>query len=168
MLMLYLAEALRFIMWMMLAGNVIEAPELELLCCKNLCLVQVRQCVIFRSASNGIVTNTVSGAELRFGTKVWFGLFTFHTFMLPVVGTIDVLSFPSSSSEQIRPNMSGTTPLIQRCVFFKLSGNAGVLGSEELTPDQIPSIRTSVAFIAELLDIRVRRPQRGGVTVCVP
>ena len=93
MLMLYLAEALRFIMWMMLAGNVIEAPELELLCCKNLCLVQVRQCVISRSASNGIVTNTVSGAELRFGTKVWFGLFTFHTFMLPVVGTIDVLSF---------------------------------------------------------------------------
>ena len=64
--------------------------------------------------------------------------------------------------------MSGTTPLIQRRVFFKLSGNAGVLGSEELTPDQIPSIRTSAAFIAELLDIRVRRPQRGGVTVCVP
>lgn len=63
---LFLFMATLFIMWMMLAGNVIEAPELE------------------------------------FGTKVWFGLFTFHTFMLPVVGTIDVLSFhPELTPDQI-------------------------------------------------------------------
>ena len=46
-----------FIMWFMIAGNIAEAPELEL------------------------------------GTKIWFGLFTAHTFLLPTVGVVDVLSF---------------------------------------------------------------------------
>ena len=63
---LCLFMATLFIMWVMLAGNVLEAPELE------------------------------------FGTKVWFGLFTMHTFLLPVVGVIDVLAFhPDLTPEQI-------------------------------------------------------------------
>ena len=44
-------------MWMMLAGNVIEAPELELLCCKNLFLDHVRKCEVLGSASSEIVVN---------------------------------------------------------------------------------------------------------------
>ncbi|CAK9111577.1 unnamed protein product [Durusdinium trenchii] len=63
---LFLFMATLFIMWAMIAGNVVEAPELEL------------------------------------GTKVWFGLFTMHTFLLPVVGVIDVLSFhPDLKPEEI-------------------------------------------------------------------
>ena len=57
MLIFQLAEAPRFIMWMMLAGNVIEAPELELLCCKNLFLDHVRKCEVLGSASSEIVVN---------------------------------------------------------------------------------------------------------------
>ena len=31
--------------------------------------------------------------QLRTGTRIWFGLFTFHTLALPAVGVIDVLNF---------------------------------------------------------------------------
>lgn len=57
MLIFYFAEALRFIMWMMLAGNVIEAPELELLSCKNFFLIHVGKCEALSSANSGIVAN---------------------------------------------------------------------------------------------------------------
>ncbi|OLQ10114.1 Carbonyl reductase [NADPH] 1 [Symbiodinium microadriaticum] len=51
-----------FIMWAMIAGNVLEAEEVERL-------------------------------GWRTGTRIWFGLFTFHTLALPAVGVIDVLNF---------------------------------------------------------------------------
>uniref|UniRef100_A0A7S2I8Q6 Uncharacterized protein n=1 Tax=Zooxanthella nutricula TaxID=1333877 RepID=A0A7S2I8Q6_9DINO len=55
-----------FIMWFMIAGNVVEADSLEL------------------------------------DTKIWFGTFTFFTFALPVVGTMDVLAFaPGIPGDQI-------------------------------------------------------------------
>jgi len=54
---LFLFMATLFIMWAMIAGNVVEAEEVET------------------------------------GTRIWFGLFTFHTLALPAVGVIDVLKF---------------------------------------------------------------------------
>lgn len=40
-----------------------------------------------------IAGNIAEAPELEFGTKIWFGLFTAHTFLLPTVGVVDVLSF---------------------------------------------------------------------------
>ena len=62
-------------MWMMLAGNVIEAPELELLCCKNLFLVHVRKCEVLGSASSEIVVNV---SQLNWGLGRKSGLGSLH------------------------------------------------------------------------------------------
>ncbi|CAE7252711.1 Cbr1 [Symbiodinium natans] len=63
---LFLFMATLFIMWAMIAGNVLEAQELEC------------------------------------ATKIWFGMFTFHTLALPCVGVVDVLNFyPDLKPEEI-------------------------------------------------------------------
>lgn len=65
---LYLFMFTLFIMWMMIAGNVLEAEEVEM------------------------------------DAKIWFFMFTAHTFLLPVVGVIDVTAFWGQYSGSLVPD----------------------------------------------------------------
>jgi len=94
-----------------------------------------------------IAGNIYEAPVLLTGTKVWFGLFTFHTFGLPVVGVLDILHFhPDLPADQIYTiRYEHPQPLVPWpvCAYFDYGWFVLLLLTVVFLPDS-PPVKTTM------------------------